>query len=129
MKSAVITGALSGLAQAVIKNLLEDGYTVFEGDIAIKEEEIRGNEYLFPLDLTNDDSILKFYKRVTSYIDKVDVITNFAGIVILGSFVELPFSTIDKIMSINFTSTFKLNNLFFENIKAAKGRIINISSE
>ena len=129
MKSAVITGALSGLAQAVIKNLLEDGYTVFEGDIAIKEEEIRGNEYLFPLDLTNDDSILKFYKRVTSYIDKVDVITNFAGIVILGSFVELPFTTIDKIMSINFTSTFKLNNLFFENIKAAKGRIINISSE
>ena len=47
MKSAVITGALSGLAQAVIKNLLEDGYTVFEGDIAIKEEEIRGNEYLY----------------------------------------------------------------------------------
>ena len=129
MKSAVITGALSGLSQAVIKKLLEDGYTVFEGDIAIKEEEIRENEYLFPLDLTNDDSILKFYKRVTSYIDKVDVITNFAGIVILGSFVELPFTTIDKIMSINFTSTFKLNNLFFENIKAAKGRIINISSE
>ena len=88
MKSAVITGALSGLAQAVIKNLLEDGYTVFEGDIAIKEEEIRGNEYLFPLDLTNDDSILKFYKRVTSYIDKVDVITNFAGIVIVSSLIN-----------------------------------------
>lgn len=129
MKNAVITGSLSGLAQAVIKQLLNKGYRVFEGDLAIKEETIRGNEYLFPLDLTSDESILNFYKKVTNYTDKVDVITNFAGIVILGSFVELPFTTIDKIMAINFTSTFKLNNLFFEEIKSAKGRIINISSE
>ena len=129
MKCAVITGSLSGLAQAVIKQLLNNGYTVFEGDLAIKEEEVRGNEYLFPLDLTNDESILNFHKKVTSYTKKIDVITNFAGIVILGSFVELPFTTIDKIMAINFTSTFKLNNLFFEEIKSAKGRIINISSE
>ena len=51
MKNAVITGSLSGLAQAVIKQLLNKGYRVFEGDLAIKEETIRGNEYLFPLDL------------------------------------------------------------------------------
>ena len=87
MKNAVITGSLSGLAQAVIKQLLNKGYRVFEGDLAIKEETIRGNEYLFPLDLTSDESILNFYKKVTNYTDKVDVITNFAGIVILGSFV------------------------------------------
>ena len=55
MKNAVITGSLSGLAQAVIKQLLNKGYRVFEGDLAIKEETIRGNEYLFPLDLTSDE--------------------------------------------------------------------------
>ena len=129
MKTAVITGALSGLAQAVIKLLLEDGYTVFEGDLKFTAPEVMGNEHLFPCDVTSGESIRAFYDYVLSKTDHVDVITNFAGIVILGSFVELPYDTLDRIMDVNMLSTFRINNIFFPLVKAAKGRIINISSE
>ncbi|MGN0907698.1 MAG: SDR family NAD(P)-dependent oxidoreductase, partial [Bullifex sp.] len=129
MKTAVITGALSGLAQAVIRRLLEDGYTVFEGDLKFTHEEVKGCEHFFPCDVTSSESIKAFYEYVASVTDHVDVITNFAGIVILGSFVEMPCDTLDRIMSVNMLSTFRINNIFFPLVKASKGRIINISSE
>lgn len=128
MKYALIVGANSGLAQSVINKLKKD-YIIFCADITYTKIEVMDNIHYIPVDVTNDESLINLHKYVSSVTSKIDVVSNFAGIVTLGSLVELPLDTINRIMNINFNSTYKINSLFFPLLKEAKGRIINISSE
>lgn len=129
MKYALISGAESGLAKAAISELDKLDYTIFCLDIVYKEISVNGNKHFVPLDITNDQSICQAFEYVSKITDTLDIVSNFAGIVILGSLVELPFDTLDRIMKINLLGTYKINNKFFPLIKKVKGRIINISSE
>ncbi|MBQ7579372.1 MAG: SDR family NAD(P)-dependent oxidoreductase [Clostridia bacterium] len=129
MKHAVIFGGASGLAQASIKELLSHGFVVFACDLEYKETKQEGNLHTIFCDITSEESIINVRNYVIKFTDKIDVISNFAGIVTLGSLVELAPNTLDKIMAINLLGTYKTNAIFFDLIKNANGRIINISSE
>ncbi len=129
MKYAFISGSESGLAKASIKKLSEAGFTVFCADIAYKENKQEGNLHYIKMDITKDDDIIAALNYVKKVTDKVDIVSNFAGIVILGSLVELPIKSLDKIMSINLLGTYKVNAVFFPLVQNAGGRMINISSE
>lgn len=129
MKYAFISGGASGLAQASVKELLKAGYTVFCADIAYKENKQEGNIHYVKMDITKDSDILAAFEYVKKVTDKLDILSNFAGIVTLGSLVELPINTLDRIMAINLLGTYKVNAVFFPLVQKACGRIINISSE
>ena len=129
MKYALISGAESGLAKASIKKLDELGFTIFCCDFLYKEIKVEKNKHYIPLDVTNEKSLKEALKYVESKTDKLDIISNFAGIVTLGSLVEKPTDTLDKIIAVTLLGTYKINALFFPLVFKAKGRIINISSE
>lgn len=129
MKYGVIAGSNSGLAIATRKKLIEDGYTLFCGDIAYSTIKVEGNEHFVPLDVTDNTSLISFRDYVSSFTQSISLISSFCGIVTLGSFVELDLSSLEKIMKINLNAPFALNNLFFPFLEKGKGRIINISSE
>ena len=129
MKYAFIGGAASGLAQASIKQLTALGFTVFCADIAFKENKKEGNLHYIKMDITKDEDIISARNYVAKITDKLDVVSNFAGIVTLGSLIELPINTLDRIMAINLLGTYKINAVFYPFVKKAGGRIINISSE
>ena len=129
MKYAFISGASSGLAKAAIQKLTENNYIVFCADIVYNENKVENNIHYIKMDITKNEDIDSAYDYVKSITDKVDIISNFAGIVTLGSLVELPENSLDKIININLIGTYKINNKFFPLVKNAKGRIINISSE
>lgn len=129
MKYALISGSESGLAKASIEKLEKLDFIIFCCDIKYDKIEVKGNKHFIPLDVTSDESLKLAYDYVKTITDKIDLISNFAGIVILGSLVELPFDSLDKIIKINLLGTYKLNNIFFDLLYNAKGRIINISSE
>lgn len=127
MRYGLIIGSESGLAKAVIRELNE--YHLFCCDIAYKEFKEEGNITYIPVDVTNNESILEVYKYVSNLTSELSFITNFAGLVTLGSMVEMPYETLDKIVSVNLLATYKFNNLFFPLLEKGCGRIINISSE
>lgn len=129
MKYAVIGGANSGLAQASIKELIKNDFIVFAGDISIKEGYQDGNIHYLPLDITDNESLNKMRDYVLKITDHIDVVSSFAGIVTLGSFIEKDLDAMSKIINVNLIGTYKLNNIFFPLIEKAKGRYINISSE
>ena len=129
MKYAFISGASSGLAQAAITQLTENGFTVFCADIVYKENKVENNLHYLKMDVTKDADIVSAFNYVSKITQKLDVVSNFAGIVTLGSLVELPINTLDRIMAINLLGTYKVNATFFPLVKNANGRIINISSE
>lgn len=129
MKYGLIVGSESGLAKSVIAELAKSDYTLFCCDISYKEKSVIDNKHYIPLDVTNEDSLKEAHNYVLGVTERLDVVSNFAGIVLLGSMVELPLDTLDKIIGVNLLSTYKINSLFFPLIEKAGGRIINISSE
>ncbi len=129
MKYAFIGGASSGLAQAAIKKLTKNGFTVFCADIVYTKNKVENNLHYIKMDITKNEDIVSAFDYVRSITDKLDVVSNFAGIVTLGSLIELPINTLDKIVAINLLGTYKINATFFPLVKNASGRIINISSE
>lgn len=129
MEYAFIAGSESGLAREAIRILREKGYYVFSADIAYKElREEEGRSYI-PLDVTDDDSIIRMASYVSSRTDVLHLSSSFAGIVTLGSLIEMPIDALDRIMSINCLSQYKINNVLFPLLEKGKGRIITISSE
>lgn len=128
-KFAVISGGSSGLAECSINLLRENGYIVFSLDISYKEIKEKDGLYEIPCDITNNNSLLEAKEYISSITDHVDLIANFAGIVILGSLIESGLDDLNKIMNVNLIGTYKVNNIFFEFVAKCKGRIINISSE
>lgn len=129
MKYAFICGASSGLAQAAIKELTKQNFTIFCADIVYSGNKVENNLHYLKLDITKDEDIVSVCEYVKTITNKLDIVSNFAGIVTLGSLVELPINTLDKIMAINLLGTYKINAILFPLVKNANGRIINISSE
>lgn len=130
MKYALITGSESGLAKAAINKLIENGFTCFCCDKIYSENPKQiGNTYYIKMDITKNEDILAAHDYICKITNTLDVISNFAGIVTLGSLIELPMDSLDKIIAVNLLGTYKINATFFPLVKNAKGRIINISSE
>lgn len=129
MKYAFIAGSESGLAKEAIRILKNEGYYIFSADIAYKELSEEPMRSYIPLDVTNNDSIIAASGYVKSKTDSLSLVSSFAGIVTLGSLVELPIDALDRIMSINCTSQYRINNQLFPLLMKGKGRIITISSE
>ena len=127
-KYAFIAGSESGLAQAAIK-VFPECYHIFCADIRYEEIRECGNRTLIPLDVTDASSIMAARDYIAQKTDTLDVVTCFAGIVTLGSMVELPVASMEKIMQVNFLSQYRINNLLFPFLRKAGGRIITISSE
>ena len=131
MKYAVITGAAGGLAREIINSVKED-YTVFALDISPSVNEIfNSSASVIPIicDITDKEEVTRAKTEIEAYTRKIDLVINFAGIVILGSVVENSEEALKKILDVNLIGMYNINKIFFENILAAKGRIINVSSE
>lgn len=129
MKYGLIIGSSGGLANACIEDAFNDEYTLFCCDIKYKEISVTNNIHYIPLDATKNDDIKNVYEYISSVTSKLDFVANFQGIVTLGSLVELPLETLDKIVNINLCSVYKVNSTFFPLLKNGNGRYINILSE
>ncbi len=131
MKYALISGASSGLAKEVI-NLIKDDYYIFALDINPKlslELEQYSNVATFKVDVTNMSDIQLAKAEILKKTDRLDLLINFAGIVILGSTVEIEPDKALRLMDINLFGMYRMNQTFFDLLLKAKGRIINVSSE
>ena len=131
-RTALITGAGGGLGHAVVERLVMNGWKVFAADIS--KELLRSSIHdpdVVPIemDVTNGDSIRSAYDAIASHTDHLDGIVNFAGIMGVGSLTDMPEERLARILDINVMGTYRVNKKFFPLIEAAKGRIVNISSE
>ena len=129
MKYALLSGGNSGLAKAATTLLINNGYIVFSLDISNDSNYIDGNIHYLKVDITNNESLHKCKEYISNITDKLDLICNFAGIVLLGSLIESSLDYLSKIIDVNLIGTYKINNLFYSFVKNSNGRIINISSE
>lgn len=131
-KTALVTGAGGGLGHATVERLIAKGWKVFEADIS--KEMLRSSMHdpdAVPvvMDVTDNESIQSAYDVVAAQTDRLDAIINFAGVIGVGSLTDIPEERLARILDINVMGTYRVNKKFLPLVEAAKGRIVNLSSE
>ncbi len=143
MKRILITGSNSGLGLEFTRQFLDSGDYVIAScrrpGAAIQLQELRekhsGRIIIPELDVSNEEERDKLYKHMISYMDKLDILINNAGVRFGG---EKYSDSLESIHKEDFSKIFQINSVaplmmavrFLPMLKKAdKPLIINISSD
>lgn len=131
-KTALVTGAASGIGEAVAHVLSGAGAYVYVADIddeagSIVAADI-GGEFL-QLDVTSHDDCLAATQRVSADRGSLDVLVNNAGIGHVGTILNTTAEDLERLFSVNVRGMFDLTKAFIGGmIERKSGVIINIAS-
>lgn len=131
MKTVLITGSAGGLGRRTAEYLAARGFHVYASDLASAlsgAPTIDGVTWV-PMDVTDQASVEQALASVRTTTNGLDGIVNFAGILAVGSMIELPVETVRRVLDVNLFGTYRVNRAFFPLIRERSGRIVNISSE
>lgn len=137
-RTALITGASSGIGAALARGLADAGATVVPAarridrlEALAKEIEASGGRALpVELDVTQPASISAAFDRVEREVGPVDTLINNAGIAEPQKFFSTNRESLDRIVATNFTGPWDMCQTMAQRLAAAKrpGSIVNISS-
>lgn len=125
-RTALVTGASSGIGRAVAHLLLSRGYRVFgtSRDPDAVTDPVPGVEYL-ALDLSDDDSIA----ACATAAGEVDVLVNNAGESQSGPIEELPRDALERLFQVNVIGAVRLTQLVLPGMRARRrGRVVMVGS-
>lgn len=131
-KTAFVTGAAGGLGAATVRYLADRDWRVFAADLstdALAAVAAHPNVTAIPLDVTRTASVEAARDAVSERCDGLDGVVNFAGILAIGSLVEIEEEVVQRAVDVNVLGTFRVNKALFPLVLARKGRIVDISSE
>ena len=102
-KTALVTGASSGIGEATARRLLADGYKVF---VAARRVDRMANlaslgATLLPLDLTDDASIVAAVATIKTAAGRLDVLVNNAGYGSYGALEDVPLDEARRQFEVN----------------------------
>jgi NAD(P)-dependent dehydrogenase (short-subunit alcohol dehydrogenase family) len=136
---AVVTGAASGIGQAIATGFGREGAHVavldINGEGAAKTAAAigaaSGKAKAFTLDVTDRNACRDIAAKVASEVGAVSVLVNNAGINRRNAFAGDPDAVVkdwQDIMAINLNGMFNVTHAFLGPLRASKGRIVNIAS-
>lgn len=132
---AVVTGAASGIGQAIALGLARRGARVVGIDLqecgqTQEEIEAAGGEWMaLQADVSSKDEVVHAAKTVLSRFGRCDILINNAGIYPARDFLSLDYEEWRRVLSINLDSQFLMSKAFVPAmIEKEWGRIVNITS-
>ncbi len=136
-KAAVVTGAASGIGQAIALMYAQKGARVVLVDLSQEvtavEQSIAadgGQAVSVIADITKNESIQKILSVAKSTFGKIDILVNCAGVVFLDDAENLAEESWDKTININLKASFMLAQAFGNHMIQNKGgKIINMASQ
>ena len=139
-KTAIVTGAGSGIGRAVAVALLNEGYAVALAGRRVQALEQtaemagpgHGLRSVIPTDVTDPDSVSRLFGAVKNEFGRLDVLFNNAGINVPGATIdELTVEQWRSVVDVNLTGAFLCAREAFRVMKIQTprgGRIINNGS-
>lgn len=128
-KTYVVTGATSGIGEALIRRLADDNI-VFAGyrnqSRAEKLSSISPNIYPFYIDYSKPESIRPAADYIISKCTKIDTLVNIAGCVVAGPVEKIEMSEIRRQFDVNVFGHLEFTKDLIGILTG--GRIINVSS-
>lgn len=122
----LITGAASGIGQAVAAHFLERGHTVY--GIDLQKTKYSGHYRGFAADITQEAALQSVRQYLLDNSITLDAILNIAGIHMMASLVESDYDRMKKVVEVNLAGTMLVNRVFYDRL-AENGRIIIVTSE
>ncbi|MDV2581870.1 SDR family NAD(P)-dependent oxidoreductase [Alkalibacillus haloalkaliphilus] len=132
MKTALITGAGSGLGQALALEYANQDYIIYL--IGRNEEKLNtskdlieqsgGQAKVFTCDITDWDAVSNLAKQI----DQVDLLINNAGIGYFNTLEDLEKHEIDTMVNVNVNGMIYVTKHFLTNLRSSNGRMLNIIS-
>ena len=131
-KVALITGGAQGLGAEIARRFLEEGASVFIGDIkepAGESARSLNSAVFLKLDVTSEESWKAALAAVLARKSRLDVLVNNAGINIRKNIEEMPAEALDSMLAVNLKGPFLGIKHALPIMRAAGGgTILNMSS-
>ena len=134
MKSALITGAASGIGKACAERMAREGYGVVVADVnmAAAEELVKSltaeglSAIAVHMDVSNEEEVEAGFDKMVETYGSCDLVMSHAGVQIVHPFDEYPFADWKKMMAIHADGAFLVSRAAFRRMKASGkgGRIV-----
>lgn len=127
-KTAIVTGASSGIGRATAEALAAAGFTVF--GTSRKAGSMAPNQATMLVgDVTDEASVASVVSSVLSKTGRIDVLVNNAGVGLLGGAEESSLAQVQALFDVNLFGVVRMTNAVLPAMRErGQGRIINISS-
>lgn len=134
-KTALVTGASTGIGAAFVKKLAGKGMDIVL--VARSEDKMKNvaaqcpgvKTTVIPLDLTEADAVTKLQSRLSTENIEVDLLINNAGFGMFGQFESLSIEIQLKEIQLNVMALVALTHAFIPSmLKRGEGAIINVAS-
>ena len=130
-KTALVTGASSGIGEATALKLHELGFTVYGAARRTDRLEQLAQRGIKPLamDVTDDESIRAGVERIIADTGRIDVLVNNAGYGSYGAIEDVPSAEARRQFDVNVFGAMRLTQLVLPHMREQRsGTVVNISS-
>ena len=134
MKSALITGAASGIGRACAERMAREGYGVVVADVNLPAAEELAAELTAEglsaiavhMDVADEQEVEAGFDRMVETYGSCDLVMSNAGVQIVHPFEEYPFADWRKMMAIHADGAFLVSRAAYRRMKASGkgGRIV-----
>jgi len=130
-KTALITGASSGIGEATALRLGELGYTVYAAARRVERmsDLARRGIRVRTVDVTDDASMVALVEAILADSGRLDVLINNAGYGLYGALEDVPIEEARRQFDVNLFGLARLTQLVLPQMRAQRnGYIVNVSS-
>jgi NAD(P)-dependent dehydrogenase (short-subunit alcohol dehydrogenase family) len=134
-QTAIVTGAATGIGEAIARRLARAGAAVAVADLDLEgatevAQSIGGGSFALPIDITRSDSVNAAVAELLSRTGRIDVLVNNAGIAGRTAPIwELTDDDWQRIIAVNMTGVFNCCRAVLPHMRTRRyGRIVNIAS-
>ncbi len=133
MKTALITGAATGIGEAIVKKLADEGWQVYAGYRSSSPDHTRwmsmANVTPLHCDVTYQEDVVQAVERIRREQGKLDLLLNNAAYASNAGVVEAAdMEDYRKTFEVNFWGPLNVIQACAPLLKAAKGRVVNTGS-
>lgn len=136
-RTAVVTGAGSGIGRALAVALASRGANLAVSDVDVEglaaTERLCGGRGVrveaYRLDVADREAVLAHAEQVASEFGKVNLVVNNAGVAVAGSIADTSFEDLDWLLAVNLGGVINGTKAFLPHLIASgEGHLVNLSS-
>ncbi len=130
-KTALVTGASSGMGKSIAQHLIRDGYQVYAAARSVEKMADLAALGAQPLriDVSKDEDIVAGVNTILAQTGGVDVLVNNAGFGLYGPVEEIPLAEARYQFEVNLFGAARLTQLLLPAMRDRKfGTIVNVTS-